>query len=200
MMASRPPAALAALILGMAAAACNPSTAQTGLARFAEGELEKLIVLEEPPAQPGIKFLNEAGERLTLERFRGKVLVLNLWATWCAPCVKEMPSLDRLQARLGSDRFEVVAITFDRSLDDARAFYEEKEINALALYQDSSTAMAGLLGVAGIPVTVIYDPEGRELARLSNGAEWDGPDALTLFEAVLAEAFPESAAAEPVQG
>jgi thiol-disulfide isomerase/thioredoxin len=184
----------------MAAAACNPSTAEIGLARFAQGELEKLVVLEEPPAQPGIMFLSAEGERLTLERFRGKVLVLNLWATWCAPCVKEMPSLDRLQAQLGSDRFEVVAITFDRSMDDARAFYDEKGIDALALYQDSSTAMANLLGVAGIPVTVIYDPEGRELARLSNGAEWDGPDTLALMEAVLAQSFPATASGEPDQG
>src|SRR5262249_50025634 len=99
-----------ALMLGMAIVACNPSTAENGLQRFATGELEDLQIMAEPPAQPTIMFLNEAGDRITLDQFRGKVLVLNLWATWCAPCVKEMPSLDRLRAELGSDRLEVVSI------------------------------------------------------------------------------------------
>ncbi len=185
-------ASFAWLVLILGAAACAPSGSDSSLARFAEGELEKLEVLEGPPAQPDITFLDAEGERRTLAEFRGKVVMLNLWATWCAPCVREMPALDRLQASRGSDRFEVVAITFDRSLDDARAFYEERGITALDLYQDSSTAMAGLLGVKGIPITVVYSPQGEELARLANGAEWDSPDALAFVDAVLAEAFPEA--------
>lgn len=182
-------APLAALLLGMATVACNPSTAEKGLQRFAQGELEGLEILAEPPAQPDIMFLNEAGDRITLEQFRGKVLVLNLWATWCAPCIKEMPSLDRLKAQLGSDRFEVVSISFDRSMSDARTWYQENAITALALYQDSSTAMAQRLGEDGIPVTVIYDPEGNELARLSSDAEWDSPEALALMRAVIDQSF-----------
>src|SRR5262249_29968679 len=146
-------------------------------------------IMAEPPAQPTIMFLNEAGDRITLDTFRGKVLVLNLWATWCAPCVKEMPSLDRLKAELGSDQLDVVSISFDRSMADAKTWYQENSIRSLALYQDSSTAMARLLGVDGIPITVIYDPEGNELARLSNGAEWDSPEALALIRAVLDQSF-----------
>jgi thiol-disulfide isomerase/thioredoxin len=182
---------LAALILGVAVAACNPSTTENGLQRFATGELAKLEVLAEPPAQPDLMFLDAERERVTLAGFHGKVVVLNLWATWCAPCIEELPSLDRLQAARGSDRFEVVAITFDRSMTDAQAFYDENGIDALALYQDSSTALSARLGVSGIPITVIYDPEGRELARLGGGAEWDGPEALALVDAVIAEAFGE---------
>ncbi len=192
-------ARVAAILLGMATVACNPSTAETGLQRFAVGELAKLEILAAPPAQPDIMFLNAEGERLTLESFRGKVLVLNLWATWCAPCVKEMPSLDRLQAQLGSDQFEVVSISFDRSMADAGAWYEENGIGSLALYQDSSTAMARLLSteshpVDGIPITVVYDPEGVELARLSNGAEWDSPEALELIRTVIDRSFTDQAA------
>jgi thiol-disulfide isomerase/thioredoxin len=135
-----------------------------------------------------------------LEAFRGKVLVMNLWATWCAPCIKEMPSLDRLRADRASDRFEVVSISFDRSMSDARDFYERTGISSLELYQDSSTAFAARLGVSGIPITVIYDPEGRELARLSDGAEWDSPEALALIDAVLLESFPETPAGAEAQG
>jgi thiol-disulfide isomerase/thioredoxin len=192
--------AIALLILGAAAAACNPSTAENGVMRFAKGELEDLVALAEPPAQPDLMFLDAEGERLTLEAFRGKVLVLNLWATWCAPCIKEMPSLDRLRAARASDRFEVVAISFDRSMTDARGFYEQAGIESLALYQDSSTAFAARLGVSGIPITVVYDPEGRELARLSNGAEWDSPEALALFDALLAEHFPDAPPETDAQG
>lgn len=190
----RAPVAAAAAALLAAVAGCGGQNAVAGLERFAKGELEDLEILAEPPAQPGIMFLDADSERLTLETFRGKVLVLNLWATWCVPCIKEMPALDRLEAARGSDRFEVVAISFDRSMSDARAWYENNAIGSLDLYQDSSTAMSSLLGVSGIPITVIYDPEGRELARLANGAEWDSPEALALVDAVIAESFPEPAA------
>lgn len=198
---SRALAAIGAVILCALAAACNPGNAVNGLERFAKGEIEDLEILADPPAQPDIMFVDGEGERLTLEAFRGKVLVLNLWATWCVPCIKEMPALNRLQAARGSDRFEVVAVSFDRSMDDARSWYETNGIDALGLYQDSSTAMSHLLGVQGIPITVIYDVEGRELARLANGAEWDSPEALELIDAVIAEAFTEGAAPEsPSQG
>jgi thiol-disulfide isomerase/thioredoxin len=169
--------------------ASNPAADADGLSRFAQGELAKLEVLENPPAQPEIMFVDADGERLTLADFRGKVLVVNLWATWCAPCVREMPSLDRLQAARGSDQLEVVAITVDGSLAAARTYYEEKGIGSLALYQESSMAMATQLGVSGIPITVVYGPGGEELARLSNGAEWDSPDALAFIDTVVAEAF-----------
>jgi thiol-disulfide isomerase/thioredoxin len=188
----RAPFAIAAAILCALAAACNPGNAVNGLGRFAKGEIEDLEILAEPPAQPDIMFLDANGERTTLEAFRGKVLVLNLWATWCVPCIKEMPSLDRLEAARGSDKFQVVAVSFDRSMSDARTWYETNAITSLGLYQDSSTAMSHLLGVEGIPVTVIYDPQGRELARLENGAEWDTPEALALIDAVIAESFPEA--------
>jgi thiol-disulfide isomerase/thioredoxin len=195
------------VVVGVAVAAyavfrmgSNVTEGEAGLMRFAEGELEKLQVLAEPPAQPDLMFLDAEGGRLTLEAFRGKVLVMNLWATWCAPCIKEMPSLDRLRADRASDRFEVVSISFDRSMSDARDFYERTGISSLELYQDSSTAFAARLGVSGIPITVIYDPEGRELARLSDGAEWDSPEALALIDAVLLESFPETPAGAEAQG
>jgi thiol-disulfide isomerase/thioredoxin len=183
---------VAGLALLISLAACGPSQDQNSLTRFARGELEKLVVLEDPPPQPDIMFLNEAGERLTLEQFHGKVTLVNLWATWCTPCIKEMPSLDRLEAALGSDRFEVVPLSLDRSMSDARDWYDENGIEALDLYQESSTAIAQAIGTTGIPVTVLYDPDGRELARLANGAEWDSPEARALIEAVVAQSFDET--------
>jgi thiol-disulfide isomerase/thioredoxin len=185
--------ALAALLLGVAATACDKfGSRDSSLGRFAKGELAKLEVKADAPKQPDIMFIDEHGGRHTLAEFRGKVLVVNLWATWCAPCVKEMPSLDRLAADRASDKVAVVAISFDRGVEDARKFYDEKGVKSLALYLDSSTAMAHLLGVDGIPITVIYDPEGRELARLAGGggANWDSPEAHALIDAAVKRAFP----------
>ena len=192
------PFTIGALALGGIAAAAyvlfvatSDPSAQDGYARFATGDLERLAVLDEPPAQPDTIFLNEERERVTLEQFHGKVTLVNLWATWCAPCVKEMPSLDRLNATLGSDQFEVIAVSLDRSMSDARAWYDDNDIASLGLYQESSTTIAQALDSPGVPITVLYDPQGRELARLTSDAEWDSPAAMALIEAAVAEAFAE---------
>jgi len=153
-------------------------------------DADGLVVLAEPPAQPTTVFRTEAGDEVTLEQFRGKVVMVNIWATWCAPCVKEMPSLDRLEALLGSDQFEVVAITLDRNVEDARTFYDAHGLTHLKLYQERTLAIGSALGARGVPITVLYDVDGNELARLSNGAEWDSPEALALVREVLADEFP----------
>lgn len=180
-------AAAAYVVLG---GASNPSAQGDGYARFVRGELEKLEALDAPPAQPDLVFLDGDGEELTLEAFRGQVILVNVWAVWCTPCVHELPSLDRLEADLGSERFKVVAVTLDRDLADSRRFFAEHDIEALDLYQDRSTAIAHLIGADGkVPITVLYDPEGRELARLAGGAEWDSREAKALIEAAIAESF-----------
>jgi len=189
--------AIAAMVAGglvwtayvLFSAASNSSSAVTGLAHHARGELSRLVVLSDPPAQPDTVFRTEAGEDITLESFRGKVVMVNIWATWCAPCVKEMPSLNRLEAELGSDQFEVVAITLDRNVEDARAFYDEHELGHLKLYQERTLAIGGALGARGVPITVLYGVAGNELARVANGAEWDSPEALALVREVIASEF-----------
>ena len=125
------------------------------------------------PRLPEIRFQDGSGDIRSLADFRGRVVLLNLWATWCVPCRKEMPSLDRLQARLGGPAFEVVALSIDHSPQAVREFYHQYGIRRLALYIDPSTKVTSTLGTIGIPTTLLVDGEGRELWRRVGPAEWD---------------------------
>jgi len=127
------------------------------------------------PSLPEIRFQDARGDIRALADFRGRVVLLNLWATWCVPCRKEMPSLDRLQARLGGPAFEVVALSIDRSPQAVREFYQQYGIRALALYIDPSTEVTRTVGAVGIPITLLVDGEGRERWRRVGPAEWDAP-------------------------
>jgi thiol-disulfide isomerase/thioredoxin len=139
-----------------------------------------------PEPLPAFSFQDATGRERTLADWRGKVVLLNLWATWCAPCRKEMPALDRLQAELGSDRFEVVAVSVDRKgLEGARKFLEETKAGHLALYADPTARLAATLRAVGLPATLLIDAEGREVGRLLGPAEWDSEDARRLIRAVV---------------
>lgn len=165
--------------------ACTPRS-QDGLLSYARGEIAQLQVLSEPPAQPdGV--LNQAdGSEVRLSDYRGRVLLVNLWATWCAPCLRELPSIDRLAGRMSDEDFAVAAISLDGVREDAVAWFEENGIeNFGPLHDPEITSFARALGAPGLPVTIIYDPRGRELARLSGDAEWDSPEAVALIEAVI---------------
>jgi thiol-disulfide isomerase/thioredoxin len=156
-------AALAPLIIPLAAAAFN--FAATG-----------------PKPVPELTFLDEAGNEVTLADFAGDVVVLNLWATWCAPCRREMPSLDRLQAALGEDGLRVIALSLDRGdVAKVRAFFEELEIANLAIYQDPQARAGRELGAPGLPTTIVIDRAGQEVGRLLGPAEWDSEAALALL-------------------
>jgi thiol-disulfide isomerase/thioredoxin len=139
-----------------------------------------------PEDLPQVKFLDASAKERTLADWRGKVVLLNLWATWCLPCRKEMPALDRLQRELGSDQFQVVAVSVDRTgLDGARKFLSDTGAETLALYADPSARMGGALRATGLPATLLLDRQGREIGRLLGPAEWDGEDAKRLIAAAL---------------
>ncbi|MGI9477209.1 MAG: TlpA family protein disulfide reductase [Hyphomicrobiaceae bacterium] len=127
------------------------------------------------------------GKAMTLSDFKGKVILLNLWATWCAPCRKEMPHLDQLQKEMGSDQFEVVAISVDRgSPEKSRKFLDDLGLKSLKFYHDPS-AQAGFAFMAiGMPTTLLFDREGREIGRLVGPAEWHSQDAKDLISAAIA--------------
>lgn len=132
---------------------------------------------ETPRPMPDIRFEDGEGDENTLADFRGRTVLLNVWATWCAPCREEMPTLDRLQAELGGPGFEVVALSIDRAGPDAvREFYSEIGIENLALHIDPSAKAMFALGVVGLPTTILIDREGNELGRLVGPAEWDSPE------------------------
>jgi thiol-disulfide isomerase/thioredoxin len=144
------------------------------------------VFRQAPEALPEIKFQDAGGRERTLADWRGKVVLLNLWATWCLPCRKEMPALDSLQAALGSDKFEVVALSVDRKgLEASKKFLDETKIEKLGLYVDASTRANSALRVVGLPATLLIDPEGREIGRLLGPAEWDSEDAKRLIRAAV---------------
>ena len=135
-----------------------------------------------------VKFEDGKGTKRRLAEFRGKVVLLNIWATWCGPCRKEMPTLDRLQSRLGSQDFEVVALSIDRGGQVAvKSFYDEINVKALAIYVDATTEAQAQLGIVGVPTTLLIDPEGREIARYTGPAEWDRPEVVEAIRRYLPE-------------
>ncbi len=158
------------------------------LKSLARGEMAQLQVGGKAAPPPTTPILDDAGRSTTLADLKAPVLVVNLWATWCAPCVKEMPTLARLQGAYAG-RVKVAAISMDRLGDreKARAFIAEH--GPLTFYQDPKYALAFALDppAEGFPTTVIYDAKGRERARLSGAADWNGPDARAVVEALLAE-------------
>lgn len=140
----------------------------------------------EPQPAPEITFLDEDGNEVSLADFQGKVVVLNLWATWCAPCRREMPSLDRLQAEHGGDDLEVIALSVDRGdVDKVREFYAEIEVSHLAIYRDPKAQAPRELRAPGLPTTVVLDRAGREVGRVLGPAEWDSDEAIALLQALM---------------
>ncbi|CAN7386502.1 TlpA disulfide reductase family protein [Pararhizobium sp. LjRoot235] len=150
------------------------------------GPLQSFVLHETPAPVPELQFTDGEGEPLSLAGFRGKVVLLNVWATWCLPCRKEMPTLDRLQAALGGSAFEVVALSIDRGGADAvRKFYAEIGIRHLAIHVDTSSQVGFALATAGLPTTLLIDAEGRELGRLIGPAEWDAPDMVAFLKSII---------------
>ncbi len=188
---------IAALVYVLGAALTTPD--RSGLREFARGELSGLLVLGgNAPERPLAPFQDGVGQELTLAAFDGRVTLVNIWATWCAPCVREMPSLDRLAAAFDENDFLVTPITVDTNINDARDFYAEFELENLPLYHDPNFAVVRGLTVTGfptgLPITVVYDASGVEVARLAGDAEWDSPEAIALIERVIADSFPETGA------
>lgn len=145
------------------------------------------FVFKDPPVSlPEFQFVNADGKPVSLKDWRGKVVLLNLWATWCAPCRGEMPALDRLESELGSDKFEVVAVAVDKSgLEGARKFLDETKAQKLKLYADPTARLGNELKVIGMPTSILVDGEGREIGRLIGPAEWDSADAKRLIQSFL---------------
>lgn len=144
--------------------------------------VSRLTLHEQPRPVPAFGFTDAGGQRLSLDAFKGRTVLLNLWATWCAPCRKEMPSLDRLQAKMGGPEFQVVALSIDRGgLAPVRAFFGELGLEHLAIYLDPPNASTQALNVVGIPTTLLIDGEGREVGRATGPAEWDSPEMKALI-------------------
>ncbi|MBI1493651.1 TlpA disulfide reductase family protein [Halocynthiibacter styelae] len=155
------------------------------LREMREGSMRKLILHPEPKRESATVFTDPQGGEHTLADYQGKYVLLNFWATWCTPCRVEMPSLDRLQARLGGDQFAVVPVATSHNPQAAiDRFWTEAEIENLPILLDPSRALAADFGALSLPLTIILNPEGKEVARLIGDAEWDSDSAIAILAAM----------------
>lgn len=171
-----------ALALGANTALADIAT----LEALREGDMKKLNFHAAPAAAPLTEFTRADGTTGTLADFQGRFVVLNFWATWCAPCRAEMPTLAALQTAMQGDAFEVVTIATGRNAPPAMAkFFAEIGVDNLPLHADPRSALARDMGIFGLPTTVVLDPEGREIARLLGDADWDSDSAKAIIQALI---------------
>ncbi|MEP5728457.1 MAG: TlpA disulfide reductase family protein [Sulfitobacter sp.] len=151
------------------------------------GDMKKLVVHSTPEAVSNAAFeLADGAGKTTLGDFKDKYVLVNFWATWCAPCRKEMPQLNALQKEFGGDDFEVLTIATGRnSPQGILKFFDEANIDSLPRHQDPKQALAAQMGIFGLPISVLLDPEGREIARLRGDAVWDSDSAKAIVKALI---------------
>lgn len=178
---------------GAASGECRASAATVDrLKPLATGEVAALAVSNAPKPPPAISFTGPDGQPRTLSDFKGKAVLVNLWATWCVPCREEMPALDKVQTEFGGPVFEVVAINVDtRNAEKPKAWLQENGIHNLAYYADPTGKLLQVLQksghAVGLPTTLLVDAAGCEIALLKGPAEWASPEALAFIRSALAK-------------
>jgi len=190
--------ATATLLLAACSDSATVETAQcsasieraAALKPLAGGDVAAFTVADEPVPLPVFEFAGKDGGKASTADFAGKTVLLNLWATWCAPCREEMPALDKLQAELGSEKFQVLPVSIDRGgPQKPLAFYEEIGVSHLPFYQDETMGIFNELKkkslAFGLPVTLLVDRDGCVLGNLNGPADWAGSDAKQLMGAVV---------------
>lgn len=151
-----------------------------------EGDMRKLNFHTTPVETSDVAFLGEDGREMTLADLGGKYVVVNFWATWCAPCRVEMPHLSALQSAMADDDFEVVTIATGRNpLPVMQRFFDEIDVDNLPLHTDPRQSLARGMGILGLPVTVILDPQGFEIARMQGEADWSSENAMAIIAALI---------------
>ena len=165
----------------------NPAAAEVGrLIALAEGELGRIQFHAEPQELGDLTYIGEDGAEASLSDYRGRYVLLNFWALWCAPCVKEMPALNALDAAIDGN-FDVVTLATGRNARHAvDTFFADKQLTNLPKLFDPKMKVAREVGALGLPVTLFIDPEGREVARATGDFVWDSPEAKRLINAWIA--------------
>ncbi|WP_425097603.1 TlpA family protein disulfide reductase [Tropicibacter sp. S64] len=176
-----------ALLYTATMALANPGYADIAAAEAARaGDMKKLTFHAEAKDAGQAEFMTFDGDPLTLSQWQGKWVMVNFWATWCAPCRHEMPMLAALQRELGGETFEVLTIATSRNPPaKMKAFFEEIGVDNLPLHRDPKSTLARQMGILGLPVTVILNPEGKEIARLTGDADWSSDEAKAVLSALI---------------
>ncbi len=185
--------ALAALLYGAICLTANAGAAveltaadRATLKQLRSGDMAKLVVHDAPRARIEETFRDLYGNPLTLANYSGKVVLLNIWATWCPPCRAEMPSLDRLAGEMTGPDFAVIALSTDRGgVERVAQFYDDMQIEDLDIMHDRSGKVSLRAGVLGLPATLILDRQGREIGRLLGDVDWDSPEARVILRRVI---------------
>ena len=178
---------LAAILYTGLVMLANPVLADLAKAEaMRDGDMKKLTFHSEAQPVGTAEFVTFDDQPLTLEQYKGKWVLLNFWATWCAPCRKEMPMLSELQTEFGGADFEVVTVASGRNPPPAmKAFFDEIGVTNLPLHRDPKSALAREMGVLGLPITVILNPEGKEVARMRGDADWSSDNAKDILRVIL---------------
>ncbi len=155
------------------------------------GTMTEFKLAENPTPVPQVSFLDDAGQKLDLTAFKGKIALVNLWATWCAPCVKELPALQKLKAGHDNADFAVVTIAEDRGgAKTVLPYLENQGLTGLTRYLDPPSEVARGVKARGLPTTLLLDRDGNEVGRLEGIAEWDSPEAAALIDWYVAHSQP----------
>lgn len=191
------PLALLVAVMAMAAPACAEQGEHVAaahdssvladramLARLAQGAMRKFKFAEALNTLPRIDVLDRAGNRTSLQPWAGRMVLLNIWASWCAPCRQEMPALARLRDRLAPTGIDIVTLSIDKASADALAFLKVLGLDDLPVLLDANMAAAKALGVQGAPTSILIDEAGRELGRIEGAVDWESADAMLLLKAM----------------
>ena len=156
--------------------------------QYFTGELLNFASVEPGPAPEEVTFVAENGSSVSLTDFRGQVILLNLWATWCAPCLNEMPTLDRLKAELGSDEFDVIAVSVDKAgVEKSKLFLERTGAQHLELFVDATMSLNFAWSAYSLPTTILIGRDGEEIGRSVGDKDWDSPEVKRFLKAVIAD-------------
>jgi len=174
-------------VAGAAATIISATAARAEISSgLIKGAMKRFKLTSPPKSVPDLEFLDATDRPIRLSELNGQARLINLWATWCAPCVKEMPSLDRLQAEMPRDRFLVIPISLDGpSKPKVAPFYKEQKLTNLGIFYDKSRKAMPVLNVSLLPTSILVDPAGRELGRLEGDADWDTPEGIALMRSAL---------------
>jgi thiol-disulfide isomerase/thioredoxin len=150
------------------------------------GDMKKMTIASNPTSAPKTIFFDDDGKELTLNDFKGRLTLVNFWATWCAPCRKEMPSLEVLSNQLGGDTFQVLTIATMRSSKEAvKNFYSDNNIGGLPKFRDPKGHLARASGVAALPLTILLDRKGNEISRLIGDADWSQDETIEFIKKAI---------------
>lgn len=170
--------------MAVSAVAIPAMAAPDGIEDLRAGTMKKLVMSEAKPGPAGA-FVDQNGKSHELADWRGKYLVVNFWATWCAPCRAEMPELDALQGEFGGEHFDVLTIGVRSKWPGMVRFFEKEGIENLPLFLDEAGKLSANAGVLGLPITLVLDPEGNEIGRLRGDAEWHSDSARAIVAKLL---------------